>query len=61
MIEITLFINEELPDMIIENRMDKLTERLNKVYQDNEYLELSQSKHKKTIIFGLGDEIDEIE
>jgi hypothetical protein len=61
MIEITLFINEELPDMIIENRMDKLTERLNLVYQDSEYLELSKTKHKKVTIFGLGDEIEEIE
>jgi hypothetical protein len=61
MIEITLFINEELPDVIIEKRMNHLTERLNLVYQDSEYLELSKTKHKKVTIFGLGDEIEEIE
>jgi hypothetical protein len=41
--------------------MDKLTERLNLVYRDSEYLELSKTKHKKVTIFGLGDEIQEIE
>lgn len=59
MIEITLFISEDLPDVIIEKRMDHLTENLNKVFQSNEYLELSKTKHKKVTIFGLGDEIDE--
>ena len=61
MIEITLFINEDLPDVIIEKRMDHLTENLNKVFQSNEYLELSKTKHKKVTVFGLGDEIDEIQ
>lgn len=59
--EFTLFMDEPLPNILVEDRMDRLTDKLNDVIKDTEYLLVSKDRHKKVIISDPGDEMEHIE